>query len=100
MDNNLFDKRTSGEWMQKEGAIYNEAGTTIARCNTTSRNMKDEEPEANAAFIVHACNNYESLLATLKRVTEALDGCSELANTSIYEKYIKEGEAAIQKASQ
>ncbi|MDD2657215.1 MAG: hypothetical protein PHD04_00955 [Candidatus Pacebacteria bacterium] len=50
---------TQGTWIAKEGMIYSQhIGETIAYCRG----------EANAAFIVRACNNHEALLEALREM--------------------------------
>ena len=41
----------------------------IARCNTTLPNPKETD-QANAAFIVRACNNHYQLMKVLKKADE------------------------------
>lgn len=75
MSNNTVDisKRTKGEW-SNEGVglcVRNKNGSIIAECDFSLRDP--EEAEANAAFIVQACNNYDTLLKRLGRLCNAIE---------------------------
>ncbi len=64
MDNNIIDKHTKGKWEVKKSESnpsYNVVGERL-------------EAEANAAFIVKACNEYSSLVEQNKMLLEALKG--------------------------
>ncbi len=49
----------------------------VARLN----GQKYPEGEANAAFIVRACNNHEALVAALRSCSEALDEAKRFADS-------------------
>lgn len=90
MDNNIIDKRTKGEihvshspitrdkigrgfegfgrWRKSIKNQRTVGGKIVANCFGDSK----EEAEANAAFIVKACNEYDKLVSQRELLLEAL----------------------------
>jgi len=67
---------TRTPWIQRGQTIRNENGQIIADCAAREETIKPiggAERDANAAFIVRACNNHEALLAAAKSAVEAID---------------------------
>lgn len=62
---------TPTPWMA-DGPMVSKAGTLIcvADCEDLAKDMPDEEAEANAAFIVRACNSHDALISVLKEYLE------------------------------
>lgn len=62
---------TPTPWMA-DGPMVSKAGTLIcvADCEDLAKDMPDEEAEANAKFIVLACNSHDALLKSCKNLVE------------------------------
>lgn len=69
--------RTPGPWRQNVLLVTDKRGGTIAHCTRWEGATvpKPEVAEANAAFIVRACNAHDELLAALKLAQLWLANC-------------------------
>jgi len=78
---------TPGPWVNDEGLhnmmefrIYSPTGRVIARLQDFTTFREDvEEAEANAAFIVRACNAHEELVKALETLLERANGLDQSA---------------------
>ena len=73
---NTQTKHTPGPWYTRHGQISSLSsshGCTIANCNRTAKGIPDEEIEANAAFIVRACNAHDDLLNALQLAVATIE---------------------------
>jgi hypothetical protein len=64
---------TTKNWLEKEGMIYDKSGYTIA---ITSLSVA-ADPEANAAFIVRACNCHKELVGALTGILRGWERVKE-----------------------
>jgi hypothetical protein len=72
----MTTKHTAGEWYTRHGQISSLTsahGCTIANCNRTANGISDEEADANAAYIVAACNSHAGLVEALRDVLRFFD---------------------------
>lgn len=115
MDNNIINKRTKGEWFLEENNFFGNRKRVNVYDVTRSGDIEDvttilviegytdnkDEFEANAAFIVKAVNNYDSLLDALKEINGLCADYSCVENGKINVGHIsKISIKAIQKAEQ
>lgn len=73
-------KHTPTPWqidVKGEGAITGKDGQLIGRLNNTERN---EERDANAAFIVRCVNAHDELVEALQDTTNAMSVCFQLCH--------------------
>lgn len=71
-----FAKRSGWSTVYIEARIRPGILQEVAACGPTEAGM--EQQDANAAFIVRACNAHDQLVAALKAVTDVLDAFGNL----------------------
>lgn len=90
MDNNIIDKRTKGEWTHLHHAKTRSGNTLVGIklksfftiCEVSAKfPFTFEESEANAAFIVKACNEYDKLKEQRDILLEALKNSYDMLVT-------------------
>jgi queuine/archaeosine tRNA-ribosyltransferase len=98
----MTQKHTHTPWTLGKGTvrIRNAENVLVAECYTTGNSIRypiKEEREANAEFIVHACNAHAKLVEALKDIRKAIEPTEEWngSETMITTDYVKSLDAAL-----
>lgn len=71
----------SGDKMVADFPMDEDEGTYLARMRGVGRGATQQEQQANAAFIVHACNRYDEAIRLLREVNAAANKAQDWDGT-------------------